>query len=243
MGSLESLFDSGAIWQGRNPRTTSECSFPTQIAKLDDALTGGWRTGELIELLLSQPGIGELQLLLPAMAKQASRDAWQLWINPPAMPYAPALSAAGLELSQQLIVESRCLKKALWSAEQALKSGCCSCVLLWLPDPRLQASMTQLRRLQLAAEEGNALIFMLRPQWLGEQFTQLQSSPAATRLSLSLMEDGLSVELFKRRGSWALKPFTVDLSTGLQLPQITPQSTHQTCLQTSGADIIQGPWS
>jgi hypothetical protein len=76
-------------------------------------------------------------------------------------------------------------------------------VLAW---PTLDDS-TALRRLQLAAEAGNAMGFLFRPRRMAER-----PSPAALRLQL-LPEAGgdLSVTILKRRGGWASAPVHLDV--------------------------------
>jgi hypothetical protein len=66
--------------------------------------------------------------------------------------------------------------EALWAAEQALSSGVCAAVFLWLKgtDDRW------LRRLKLAAEAGGALGVIFRPERHRYEF-----SPATLRLLVS----------------------------------------------------------
>ena len=61
---------------------------------------GGWPTGTLVDLLLQQPGIGEMRLLRPALAAVASRRI--VLLQPPHPPQALALAALGLPPSQLL---------------------------------------------------------------------------------------------------------------------------------------------
>jgi protein ImuA len=49
---------------------------------------GGWPTGALVDLLLQQPGIGELRLLRPALAAVAARRI--VLLQPPHPPQALA---------------------------------------------------------------------------------------------------------------------------------------------------------
>jgi cell division inhibitor SulA len=78
-----------------------------------------------------------------------------------------------------------------WSAEQCLRAGCCAAVLHWLPD----ADYRQLRRLQLAAETGNALAFLFRPLQ-----SMALTSPATLRLKISHSETGVYIEVLKCKG-------------------------------------------
>ncbi|RCU50808.1 MULTISPECIES: translesion DNA synthesis-associated protein ImuA [Corallincola] len=232
MPLLDPLFDSGLLWQGAAPRVSSCESLATGYAVLDKALDGGWRRQEVTELLLPRLGIGEVQLLLPAMAALASVDKFQLWIAPPMVPYAPGLLQACLPVEQQLVIAGvEDMSAQLWSAEQALSSGACSVVLLWLLDPAQQPQTSQLRRLQLAAERGQTPLFLFRPQWIRQQAVRDLSSPAPTRLWLeSHSNSQLLVELFKRRGGWPLSPFPLSLADKFSLPAAETDS------------VIVGPW-
>ena len=79
-----------------------------------------------------------------------------------------------------------------WSAEQCLRSGSCGAVLSWLP----VADYTLLRRLQLAAESGDALAFVFRPAKAASK-----TSPAALRLQLHADAEQTDVEILKCRGA------------------------------------------
>lgn len=131
-------------------------------ADLDHALPGGgWPCGRLIELLPSAIGVGELNLLLPALAERCVTGWPVALIAPPLVPCPQALSQAGIDLRRLLVVRDP--KQALWAAEQVLRSALCGAVVIWHPPGRPQ--LTALRRLQLAAEHGQALsVLIYRPQ-------------------------------------------------------------------------------
>lgn len=198
--AMAELLASGQLWQGEAAasRVTAEERLATGWPWLDQQLlAGGWPPRALIELLVDAPGQGELRLLSRALAGLAEDRRWQLWINPPATPYPPALRAAGVALERQLLTLDLSPALALWSAEQGLASGSCSLVLAWLP----QLELAQLRRLQLAAERGQCRCFAIRPAALA-----CQPSPAAVRLRLQRVAGGLQLTLLKRRGGWPLPP-------------------------------------
>ena len=54
---------------------------------------GGWPTGARTEILSGRAGIGELQLVLPALAALSWAGKRVVWLAPPHLPYAPALAA------------------------------------------------------------------------------------------------------------------------------------------------------
>jgi hypothetical protein len=170
---------------------------------MDEQLPGGgWPRGALTEILLEREGIGELRLLLPALARVSATSEWQAWVSPPHVPYAPALSVAGVNLKQLLVVQPRSAADAWWTAEQALRSGACSAVLAWLsmPDER------RMRRLQLGAESGRSWGVLFRSASAAQQ-----RSTAALRLRLEATEYGLAVHILKRRGGWPTGQFSLYL--------------------------------
>lgn len=179
---LEALLDARRVWRGQShAMPLSTC--PTGHGALDAALpTGGWPEAALTELLLPAPGMGELQLLWPTLARLSAPQASLQTadgrviavVAPPWLPYAPAWQAAGVHLPNLQVV--RCEgRDALWAAEQCLRSAACAAVLCW-PE---KANDRALRRLQVAAETGQCLGFAFRdPQ------AARNPSPAALRLLL-----------------------------------------------------------
>ena len=140
-------------------------------------------------------GLGEVQLFLPALVEcQRKRDGdspWVVWIAPPHEPFAPALAQHGIELRRLIVVRPASAVEALWAAEQALSSGVCAAVLLWLKgtDDRW------LRRLKLAAEAGGALGVLFRPER-----HRFESSPASLRLLLTRGDREPRLEIVKVQG-------------------------------------------
>ena len=176
----------------------------TGCGSLDARLPGGgWPTASLIEVLLGDTGLGEVQLFLPALVacqrSSGSEAPWLVWIAPPHEPYAPALAQQGIELGRLLVVRPAGATEALWAAEQALSSGVCAAVFLWLKgtDDRW------LRRLKLAAEAGGALGVLFRPER-----HRFESSPASLRLAVSRSEHEVCLDLLKVQGG---RPGPVDL--------------------------------
>jgi hypothetical protein len=163
---------------------------------------GGWPTASLIEVLLEGTGLGEVQLFLPALVACQGRveSPWLIWIAPPYEPYAPALAQQGIQLNRLLVVRPPSATEGLWAAEQALSSGVCAAVFLWLKgtDDRW------LRRLKLAAEAGGALGVLFRPER-----HRYESSPATLRLVVSKGEtEAPRIDLLKVQGG---RPGPVDI--------------------------------
>ena len=225
--SLDQLLQRADIWRG-GQLAAAVSAVPSGYAELDELLPGGgWPRGALTEILMARQGIGALRLLMPALSQLSHDDRWICWVAPPHIPYAPALMAAGVDLSRVLLVHPKVQQDGLWAVEQSLRSGNCSAVLAW---PTLDGSAL-LRRLQLAAEAGDALGFLFRSQ----QFIQ-RPSPAALRIQLDTDIHGqLSASILKRRGGWAAGP--VQLDTTLQHDALALHS----CTPTA-ADHFQPQW-
>ena len=133
----------GSVWQADRIAHHAGAVRPTGFGALDDELPGGgWPAGALIELLLERPGVGELSMLLPVLARTAPEQ-WIVWLAPPLQPYAPALVRAGVPLARLLIVRPEDPQTLLWAIRQAAVSGSCAAVLAWVP----RIDNTGLRRL------------------------------------------------------------------------------------------------
>ncbi len=200
--SLDTLLQRADVWRGGEhslrDRSSAGHALATGCRELDAQLPGGgWPLGALTELLLEGPGVGELRLLLPALARLTRAGRWLAWVAPPHLPYAPALAAAGMELSRLLVIHSASDREGLWAMEQALRAGSCGAVLGWPP----AADHRRLRRLQLAAQTGNAMGVLFRPL-----SARGQASPAALRLHLEPGPAGTILHILKRRGGWATRP-------------------------------------
>lgn len=197
--SLDKILENPRVWRGRDQAQT-RTGLPTGFPELDRHLPGGgWPTDALTEILTGQYGIGELRLLMPALAHLSaeipqsgtSEPGWIAWIAPPFQPYPPALRQCGIDLSRMLIVRPGEAGEILWSAEQALSSGSCAAVLFWPEALDDQAS----RRLQLAAEKGRTWAVAFRPLT-----ARTQASAAALRLELQAGDEGTRVNILKCRG-------------------------------------------
>ncbi|GAB4348563.1 MAG: translesion DNA synthesis-associated protein ImuA [Gammaproteobacteria bacterium] len=193
---LSELLQRADLWRGRHTAPHSRRPvLPTGYAPLDQQLPGGgWPVGALTEILYPRPGVGELQLTLPALRQLGESERWLAWVDPPHVPYAPALAQHGLNLAQLLWLHTRTAKEQLWALEQTLRSGICGAVLGWPGSVNDRA----LRRLQLAAEHGEAVAFLFRPRGLADT-----PSPAALRLAVERQGDDVMVRLLKTRGQWA----------------------------------------
>jgi hypothetical protein len=160
--------------------------------ELDAVLPGGgWQAGTIVELMPVATGIGELRLLLPALARITAAGRHVTLIAPPYIPFAPALSQHGVRLERLLVIQAQQAEDILWAAEQSLRCRSFGAVLAWPATIRGR----EIRRLQLAAEAGGSTGFLYR-----DVDAARESSPAALRLKLQRVEGALQIDVVKCRG-------------------------------------------
>jgi hypothetical protein len=209
---LARLLEHPAIWRGTSVARTETLS--TGFSALDERLPGrGWPRSGLIEILVSRFGVGELTLLLPALAAltRLPMARWCVWVAPPLEPFAPSLAAQGVVLERVLVVRSA--DEAPWAFEQSLGSGACDIVMAWSPAlcssaapdhlcPSVEATervkkprAKEIRRLQLAAERGRTLGVLFRPLQAARQ-----SSHAVVRMAIEPATRGIRLTVLKSRG-------------------------------------------
>ena len=235
--SVEQLLqqNSARLWRARETGSSAAAAvpagLPTGYAALDRCLPGaGWPRQGLIEILSDQRGIGELRLLLPALAALCRDEGAAGEVYPPPRPdhagsahvgsahspqdrgsggwiawVSPPFRPYAPSLAAWGIDVGRMLivngaGTTEWAMDQALRSESCSAVLGWA-NPR---DPHALRRLQLAAEASRSLAVLYRPLQAG-----LTPSPAVLRLALlGGGTAGLQVRIVKSRGG---RPATVNL--------------------------------
>jgi len=202
MPALDEILQRHPIWRGAAPAHPGP-AVPTGYPLLDRELPGGgWPAGALTEILHNRQGIGELALVLPALAALTAAGKRVVWLAPPHLPYAPALAAAGIDLAQLVVVRAPGRRDALWAAEQALRGASCHALLAWLARPRYQ----ELRRLAVAAETGAAFVALWRPCEAIHE-----STPACLRLALEPAAGALAVRILKRRGAPLATPLLLQV--------------------------------
>jgi hypothetical protein len=202
MQSLETVLNHPAIWRGDSCARVAIPSASTGFSELDAVLPGGgWPTAALTEIYAARPGVGEMQLVMPAAARLTQAGRWVTLIAPPHIPYAPALAAHGLKLSRLMVVRTEKAEERFWACEQALRYQDSGAVLAWVG----QAPERALKRLQLAAEGGNAIALLFRSTRI------IPASPAALRLQVERSADRTLVRVLKRRGSGLPAPIAIDL--------------------------------
>jgi cell division inhibitor SulA/protein ImuA len=214
------------VWRWRgNAAAVARAVIPTGFAELDRVLPGrGWPLGAITEVLVDGYGIGELGLLMPALAALTKEDPsrrkkWVAWVAPPFVPYAPALQQHGVDIDRLLMIHpTPGGKSRLWAIEQAVRSGSSVGVLGWVANVEDVA----LRRLQLAAEDQGCWVVLFRPV-----SARLQRSPAALRIHLSKVQSleraATRVEIVKCRGG---RPGIVEVA-GFALDTAAIQASRQ----------------
>jgi hypothetical protein len=226
-GEVGQLLAHPHLWRARDldaspaaSQAASDRAIASGYPILDQWLSGnGWPRAGMVELLADRVGIGELRLLAPALAALSQQEQrWLTWINPPHLPYAPALAALGIAIDKVLLVHPKCHEDALWSFEQALKSGTCSAALGWFDEQRLTTK--DIRRLQLAARQGGTLTVLFRPRNAAQQASLAElrlllqpTTPAhfSPEEAADHAREQLQIEIIKRRGGWPVAPFSLSL--------------------------------
>jgi len=189
------------LWYGDELGAADTAILPTGHAALDAQLPGGgWPVGAMSEVLLPSPERHVWPLLLPALAAAArGRGGPVVLVGAPFEPFGPALAAGGLPPEAVLWVRG---DAPLWACEQALRCADVAAVLAWLPQ---QARVAELRRLQLAAAQHEALLFVCRPDAAAQS-----ASPARLRLRAAAGEGGrIDIRILKRRGPPLAAPLSL----------------------------------
>jgi len=237
--NLQQVLQRADVWRGSHAPATH--AIASGFPALDPLLPGGgWPRGAITEIVLPHDGIGELRLLLPALARLSRGNHWIAFIAPPYIPYAPALAATGVELSRVLLVHPRTPAGSMsriseptpplpsgegwgegsrswradcwWAIESSLRAGACAAALAWIGD----VDAAHVRRWQLAAETGGTcgILFQRQP---------IPDSSAALRLQLaSAGTDALTIDVLKRRGGWPVGPVRVELDHVLAMRASAP---------------------
>jgi cell division inhibitor SulA/protein ImuA len=192
---LDVLLSHPLLWRARDTAVQVD-ALPTGLTSLDEYLPGGgWPTQGLIEILSEQVDNEALCLFAPLLATVFAHSSMRkgggdtlAWITPPHEPYPPALTASGIDIKRILVVRT---EQTLWAMEQILRSAACRVVLAWINN----ASIKNLRRLQLAAKGSASLSILMRSVRYSAQ-----PSPAVLRLRVEREAAHLKVSIVKSRG-------------------------------------------
>ncbi|GAC21943.1 translesion DNA synthesis-associated protein ImuA [Paraglaciecola arctica] len=198
--TISYLKNKNLLWQANHTQSIDNGQH-TGFNELNKALQGGFPEYGVIDIR-SQLGIGELRLLLPSILTRQQQRQTELvtLIAPPMCINSEMLAEFGFALDQVMVVQPSLNKQVLWSTEQSLKSGCCHSVILW----HASLSVTQVKRLQLAAEKGRSLLFIIRqPQ------QEHISLPVTLGIRLSPSKVGIQAQITKRKGTWSNGSFNI----------------------------------
>ena len=244
----EALLADPRLWRAASLGACISPCIPSGFAALDAELPGGgWPTRAVCEILQAQGGMAEWRLLGPALRallqeqplpqqhKKKNKSAAApprpvLLINPPHVPHLPGLRAHGLSEKQLVWIAPPQAEQALWATEQAIKANAAAALLAWLPAARPE----QIRRLQTAALNSGAPVFLFRPL-----AAQAQSSAAPLRLLLAPGAAwSLELQILKRRGPALEAPLCLPAVPDALLDALAPRLllpalTHQPILETS----------
>jgi hypothetical protein len=206
MTLLDTLTEQGRIWTARHWQETKVPATPSEYKELDHLLPGnGWPLGAITEVIYPATGSGELRLLLPSLARISQQDdRWQLWLNCPLPPCAPALQHWGFNIQRLLLAHANKPADLCHSLEKSLQSAGCQAAVVWLE--KLDKAL--MRRIQLAAETARVPVFILRP-------TRFQDQPSVAALRLRINDTG-KIDVLKRRAGWPLNNIDLPLPLNRQ---------------------------
>jgi protein ImuA len=183
------------------------------LEAIDRALPGGGLPRGCLHELCGEPDRAAAAGFAAALLGRLSRDGHTVWIGPRDDLFAPGLRAQGLPPERLIVVRAGPRDARLWALEEALRSPGLAAVLAEVD----RLTLTQSRRLQLAAEAKGVTAFLLRPPEACET-----SSAAVTRWRITALPEAAKrepasrtwepprwqIELFRcrggRTGAWAV---------------------------------------
>jgi protein ImuA len=144
----------------RSPLDERGLILPLGLAGIDRALPdGGLPRGRLHELCGAASPAAVLGFAVALLARLLAGQGHAVWIGPRDDLFAPGLAAFGLAPERLILVRARARNAGLWALEEALRSPGLIAALAEVD----QLTLTQSRRLQLAAEAKGVTAFLLRP--------------------------------------------------------------------------------
>ena len=119
----------GQLWRSKGTQRKHQLS--TGFSALDACLPyGGWPSDAISEVISPQPGLGDMALVLPVLARLTQQEGVVACIAPPWLLHSPFLAAQGVNLARLLCIpepegtrDKRQWQKRHWAAEQIVKSG------------------------------------------------------------------------------------------------------------------------
>ena len=187
---LAQLLERDDIWVGQSKRAVSQGFASSGFEGLDNTLAGGWPTGSLLEVC-QQGSLSAEWLLFAGPLAHEHRPIFLL--NPPMLPFCPALAEMGIDLNRLYIVRTLNKISFVNAFVELARSSQCGALLAWQPKESL--TYTELRKCLLACSEGSGIYSLFRPSG-----AQKESSPANLRLAVSVQQHELKLSIFKQRG-------------------------------------------
>lgn len=221
-----------SLWRGSQLAPAFRKTISTGYPNLDDRLPGhGWPTGALIEILSSQPGSGEMQLLKPAL-RALDDDRNIILLNPPYMPSSLCLQQWLPATRHIFWIRPDSTSNTLWAAEKILQHNTSAALLCWFD----HAPTALVHRLHLAVRQSSTLFFSFRPR-----SQAAQSSVAPLRLNLELTSWGLNIRLLKHPGSLSKNDIPLELYPCRTGKYLHRQLRHDALDQHTSAPTLQHP--
>jgi hypothetical protein len=173
---------------------------------------GGLPLGQVVELW-GEAASGRTSLVLRAMATAQREGRLCAYVDGPWELYPPAARAAGVELSQLLMVRPKSMEQLAWSATQLARSGAFACVVLDLTrgppgtgrGAGVRLSPAEGKRLMEASTRAGCLVLLLTaPDSPADGMMRLRTEARG--------EEGLAVEMVRSRqggvGTRAVLPWS-----------------------------------
>jgi protein ImuA len=132
---------------------------PLGLVAVDRVLPGGGLARGCLHELCGEPDRAAVAGFAAALLGRLAADGHALWIGPRGDLYAPGLAALGLPPERLIVVRAGPRDARLWALEEALRSPGLTAVLAEVD----RLTLTQSRRLQLAAEAKGVTALLLRP--------------------------------------------------------------------------------
>jgi protein ImuA len=195
---------------------SAEAALPLGLPGIDRILRGGGLARGCLHELCGAPDHGAaLGFAAVLLGRLMAAGDHVVWIGPRDELFAPGLAELGLAPERMIVVRARAQGGRLWALEEALRSPGLAAALAEVD----QLSLTQSRRLQLAAEAKGVTALLLRPLGAGATPSaattrwRIEAAPseadnAAGKTARALGPPRWRVSLFRcrggRTGSWHL---------------------------------------
>ncbi|WP_336218666.1 SOS-induced cell division inhibitor SulA [Citrobacter amalonaticus] len=151
-------------------RSSSFSSQSNNIARVSSEKVSAGLISEVV-YREDQPMMTQL-LLLPLLQQLGQQSRWQLWLTPQQKLSREWVQSAGLPLTKVMQINQLSPCHTLESMIRALRTGNYSVVIGWLAEELTEAEHADLVK---AANEGNAMGFIMRPVSAHSHATRQQS--------------------------------------------------------------------